>query len=81
VFVRLGVAHWETLLTSPDPKQRLDGARGLLRHDRSHGRALEILTADGSDQDRHRIAQAAKRALYEERRARFAAPKPTAGAG
>lgn len=70
VFDRLGVAHWEALLTSPDPHQRLDGARGLFRHDGSHGRALEVLTADGTDQDRHRMAKAQQRARYEARRAR-----------
>jgi hypothetical protein len=70
VFVRLGVAHWEALLASPDPQQRLDGARGLLRHDGSHGRALEILAADGSEQDHRRIAQARQRAQHRARRTR-----------
>jgi hypothetical protein len=68
VFHGLCVDHWEDLLTSSDPQQRLDGARGLFRHDRTHARALEILAADGNDQDRHRIAQARQRARYEERR-------------
>jgi hypothetical protein len=67
VFVRLGVVHWETLLTSPDLQQRLDGARGLLSHDGSHRGALAVLTADGTDQDRRRIAQARQRALYRGR--------------
>jgi hypothetical protein len=75
VFDRLGMAHWEAMLTSHDPQQRLDGARGLFRHDLSHDRALEVLTADGSDQDRRRIAQARHRAQYEERRARSGASR------
>ena len=68
VFDRLGAAHWEALLASPDPQKRLDGARGLFRHDRSHPGALAVLAQDGSDQDRHRIAQARQRAHYEARR-------------
>ena len=75
VFDRLGVAYWEVLLTSPDPQQRLDGARGLFRHDRSHGRALAILTADGDDRDRHRITQARQRAFHEARRAQMTASR------
>jgi hypothetical protein len=67
VFERLRIVHWEELLSSRDPQKRLDGARGLFSHDRSHARALEILTADGSDADRERIARARQRARYEER--------------
>src|SRR5581483_7952937 len=36
VFDRLRVGHWEGLLASRDPQQRLDGARGLFRHDHLH---------------------------------------------
>jgi hypothetical protein len=68
VFQNLCISHWEELLDSPDPQKRLDGARGLFRHDRTHARALEVLAADGDDHDRHRIAQARQRARYEERR-------------
>jgi hypothetical protein len=68
VFEGLGVAHWEGLLTSADPQQRLDGARGLFRHDQAHARALAVLAEDGSEQDRRRIAQARQRANYAARR-------------
>ena len=68
VFQNLCISHWEELLTSPNPQKRLDGARGLFRHDPSHAASLAVLTTDGDDQDRHRIAQARQRARYEERR-------------
>jgi hypothetical protein len=72
VFHSLCIDHWEELLTSPNRQERLDGARGLFRHDASHARALEVLSADGNDQDRHRITQARQRARYEERRKQLA---------
>jgi hypothetical protein len=70
VFDRLRVGHWEGLLSSRDPQQRLDGARGLFRHDHAHSGALKILTADGSDQDRKHVAQARHRARCAARHAR-----------
>jgi hypothetical protein len=75
VFDRLGLSHWEALLTSSDPRQRLDGARGLFRHDRSHDRAIAVLSADGDDRDRLRMTQARQRALYEARRAQSTASR------
>jgi hypothetical protein len=70
VFDRLRAGHWEDLLASLDRQERLDGARGLFRLDHTHVRACEILTAEGSDQDIKRIAQARHRARYAARNAR-----------
>jgi hypothetical protein len=70
VFDRLRMVYWENLLASRDAQERLDGARGLFSHDHSHIRALEVLAAEGSDQDLKRVAQARHRARYAARRAR-----------
>jgi hypothetical protein len=70
VFDRLRVNHWEELLASLDPQQRLDGARGLVSHDHTHVRALAVLAADGSAGDVKRIARARQRARFTARRAR-----------
>jgi hypothetical protein len=70
VFDRLRLGHWEGLLASRDPQQRLDGARGLFRHDHLHARALEVLAADGSAQDLKRVAQARNRARHAARHTR-----------
>jgi hypothetical protein len=70
VFDRLRIVYWENLLASRNVQERLDGARGLFRHDHSHMRALEVLAAEGSDQDHKRVAQARHRARHAARHAR-----------
>lgn len=67
-FNRLRGAFWETLLRSPDPQQRLAGARGLLRSDPSHGGALKVLAADGDKDDLRHLARARDRAIRDARR-------------
>jgi hypothetical protein len=69
VFDRLRLCHWEELLASRDPQQRLEAARGLVRLNHSHVQALKILKVNGSEADRKRVTQAQGRARFALRRA------------
>jgi hypothetical protein len=66
----LCVAHWEAQLTHNDRSTRLLAARALLRHDREHPVARELLTLQGDERDRAAVARARQHAAFLSRKQR-----------
>jgi hypothetical protein len=65
----LCVAYWEERLAHPDLPTRLLAARGLLRHDREHVAAGDLLTRQGGPHDRAVLARARQQTAFQKRKA------------
>ena len=60
-YVGLCYAYWNRMLGSDDLQMRLQAARGLLRRDRTHRSALEILAVHGDPKERGYAAESLRR--------------------
>jgi hypothetical protein len=69
-YEQLCVAYWEALLTHADLPTRLRAARGLLRHNREHVDAGELLTRQGDAHDRAIVVRARHQAAFQGRKGR-----------
>jgi hypothetical protein len=66
----LCVAYWEEQLVHADLPTRLLAARGLLRHNREHVAAGELLTRQGDPHDRAIVVRARHQAAFQSRKVR-----------
>lgn len=60
-YHQLCQAYWGRMLRSEDIRLRLQAARGLLRRDRTHRPALEILAAHGDTRERSYAVESLRR--------------------
>lgn len=60
-YHHLCLAYWNRMLMSTDVRLRVKAARGLLRRDRKHRTALEILATHGDTKERNYAAESLKR--------------------
>jgi hypothetical protein len=66
----LCAAHWEAQLMHIDRSTRLLAARALLRHNREHAVARELLTRQGDERGRAAVARAHEHAAFLNRKGR-----------
>ncbi len=66
----LCVSYWEEQLVHADLPTRLLAARGLLRHNREHVAAGDLLNRQGDTRDRAIVVRARHQAAFQNRKAR-----------